>query len=133
MPLTLTMCTYSDGIETNTVDKGITMARPQGTLFEFAHRYFGENRGCDSAVIFSFRRTRRRISRGMCLVSRSGAAVCAGTAAGLRLPVPAMTHPRVAGIRRIDSKEYTSFAFGFGVDRLTPVTLWHRGYQIVLR
>jgi phenylalanyl-tRNA synthetase alpha chain len=100
------------------VDKNITMADLKGTLYEFARRFFGENRKvrfrCD---YFPF------VEPGVemaieCLVCRgSGCRLC-GNSGWIEILGAGMTHPRVLERSGIDPREYTSFAFGMGIDRL---------------
>jgi phenylalanyl-tRNA synthetase alpha chain len=100
------------------VDKNITMADLKGTLYEFARRFFGEDRKvrfrCD---YFPF------VEPGVemaieCLVCRgSGCRLC-GNSGWIEILGAGMTHPRVLERRGIDPREYTSFAFGMGIDRL---------------
>ena len=111
----LTMLHMIDGIA---VDKGITMADLKGTLFEFAHRYFGENRGvrfrCD---FFPFVEPGVELAVECALCHGSGCRMC-GNSGWLEIAGAGMTHPKVLEYGGIDPREYTSFAFGFGVDRL---------------
>jgi phenylalanyl-tRNA synthetase alpha chain len=100
------------------VDKNITMADLKGTLYEFARRFFGEDRKvrfrCD---YFPF------VEPGVemaieCLVCRgSGCRLC-GNSGWIEILGAGMTHPRVLERSGIDPREYTSFAFGMGIDRL---------------
>jgi phenylalanyl-tRNA synthetase alpha chain len=104
-----------DGIA---VDKGITMADLKGTLYEFARRFFGEERKvrfrCD---YFPF------VEPGVemaieCLTCRgSGCRLC-GNSGWIEILGAGMTHPQVLERGGIDPKVYTSFAFGIGIDRL---------------
>ncbi len=100
------------------VDKGITMADLKGTLYEFARRFFGEERKvrfrCD---YFPF------VEPGVemaieCLNCRgSGCRLC-GYSGWIEILGAGMTHPKVLERGGIDSKAYGSFAFGIGIDRL---------------
>ncbi len=100
------------------VDKNITMADLKGTLYEFARRFFGEDRKvrfrCD---YFPF------VEPGVemaieCLVCRgSGCRLC-GNSGWIEILGAGITHPRVLERSGIDPREYTSFAFGMGIDRL---------------
>ncbi len=100
------------------VDKGITMADLKGTLYEFARRFFGDDRkvrfrcdyfpfvepGVEMAIECSICR-----GRGCSLCKESGWIEILG--AGL-------THPRVLERGGIDPQVYSSFAFGIGIERL---------------
>lgn len=104
-----------DGIA---VDKGITMADLKGTLYEFARRFFGEERKvrfrCD---YFPF------VEPGVemaieCLACRGGGCRLCGNSGWLEILGAGMTHPQVLERGGIDPKVYGSFAFGIGIDRL---------------
>ncbi len=100
------------------VDKGITMADLKGTLYEFARRFFGEERKvrfrCD---YFPF------VEPGIemaieCLACRgSGCRLC-GNTGWIEVLGAGMTHPQVLRRGGIDPEVYSSFAFGIGIDRL---------------
>jgi len=104
-----------DGIA---VDRGITMADLKGTLYEFARRFFGEERKvrfrCD---YFPF------VEPGVemaieCLVCRgSGCRLC-GQTGWIEILGAGMTHSQVLERGGIDPKVYGSFAFGIGIERL---------------
>ncbi|MFC1956056.1 phenylalanine--tRNA ligase subunit alpha [Chloroflexota bacterium] len=99
-------------------DKGITMADLKGTLYEFARRFFGEERKvrfrCD---YFPF------VEPGIemaieCLTCRgSGCRLC-GNTGWIEILGAGMTHPQVLERGGIDPKVYGSFAFGIGIERL---------------
>jgi phenylalanyl-tRNA synthetase alpha chain len=100
------------------VDKNITMADLKGTLYEFARRFFGEDRRvrfrCD---YFPF------VEPGVemaieCLVCRGRGCRLCGNSGWIEILGAGMTHPRVLERRGIDPRDYTSFAFGMGIDRL---------------
>ncbi|MBN1643778.1 MAG: phenylalanine--tRNA ligase subunit alpha [Dehalococcoidales bacterium] len=111
----LTMLHMIDGIA---VDKGITMADLKGTLYEFARRFFGGNRGvrfrCD---FFPFVEPGVELAIECAVCHGSGCRMC-GNSGWIEVAGAGMTHPKVLEYAGIDTKEYTSFAFGFGVDRL---------------
>lgn len=100
------------------VDKGITMADLKGTLYEFARRFFGEDRKvrfrCD---YFPF------VEPGVemaveCLVCRGGGCRLCGNSGWIEILGAGMTHPRVLERGGIDPEVYQSFAFGMGIDRI---------------
>jgi len=100
------------------VDKGITMADLKGTLYEFARRFFGEERKvrfrCD---YFPF------VEPGVemaieCLACRGGGCRLCGNTGWIEILGAGMTHPRVLKHGGIDPEVYTSFAFGIGIERL---------------
>jgi phenylalanyl-tRNA synthetase alpha chain len=104
-----------DGIA---VDRNITMADLKGTLYEFARRFFGEERKvrfrCD---FFPF------VEPGVemaveCLGCRGQGCRLCSQSGWLEILGAGMTHPRVLERGSIDPREYQSFAFGIGIERL---------------
>ena len=100
------------------VDKGITMADLKGTLYEFARRFFGEDRKvrfrCD---YFPFVEPgiEMAIECGVC--RGKGCRLCSNSG-WIEIMGAGMTHPRVLERGGIDPAIYTSFAFGIGIDRI---------------
>ena len=99
-------------------DKGITMADLKGTLYEFARRFFGEERKvrfrCD---YFPF------VEPGIemaieCLTCRGAGCRLCGNTGWIEILGAGMTHPQVLERGGIDPKVYGSFAFGIGIERL---------------
>ena len=100
------------------VDRGITMADLKGTLYEFARRFFGEDRRVRfRADYFPF------VEPGVdmaidCFACRGqGCRIC-GNTGWLEILGAGMTHPEVLRRGGIDPEVYTSFAFGMGLERL---------------
>ncbi len=104
-----------DGIA---VDKGITMADLKGTLYEFARRFFGNDRQvrfrCD---YFPFVEPGVEIAIDCALCRGEGCRLC-GQSGWIELGGAGMTHPDVLRRGGIDPDVYTSFAFGMGIDRM---------------
>ncbi|MFC1961451.1 phenylalanine--tRNA ligase subunit alpha [Chloroflexota bacterium] len=104
-----------DGIA---VDRGITMADLKGTLYEFARRFFGEERKvrfrCD---YFPFVEPGIEMAIECAVCYGRGCRLC-GDSGWIEILGAGMTHPRVLKYAGIDPKEYTSFAFGIGIERL---------------
>jgi phenylalanyl-tRNA synthetase alpha chain len=100
------------------VDKSITMAELKGTLYEFARRFFGEERKvrfrCD---YFPFVEpgVEMAIECGVC--GGKGCRLC-GNSGWIEILGAGMTHPKVLERGGLDPKVYSSFAFGMGIDRL---------------
>ncbi len=100
------------------VDKSITMAELKGTLYEFARRFFGEERKvrfrCD---YFPFVEpgVEMAIECGVC--GGDGCRLC-GNSGWIEILGAGMTHPHVLERGGLDPKVYSSFAFGMGIDRL---------------
>ena len=105
-------------IEGLAVDKGISMADLKGTLYEFARRFFGEERKvrfrCD---YFPF------VEPGVemaieCAVCRGDGCRLCGSSGWIEILGAGMVHPRVLEKVRIDPGVYTGFAFGMGIERI---------------
>jgi phenylalanyl-tRNA synthetase alpha chain len=100
------------------VDKGITLADLKGTFYEFARRFYGEDRRvrfrCD---YFPFVEPGVEVAVECALCRGSGCRLC-GNSGWIEIAGAGMTHPRVLERGGIDPSEYTSFAFGFGIDRI---------------
>jgi phenylalanyl-tRNA synthetase alpha chain len=100
------------------VDESITMAELKGTLYEFARRFFGEERKvrfrCD---YFPFVEpgVEMAIECGVC--GGKGCRLC-GDSGWIEILGAGMTHPKVLERGGLDPKVYSSFAFGMGIDRL---------------
>jgi phenylalanyl-tRNA synthetase alpha chain len=101
-----------------TVDKHMTMAELKGTLYEFARRFFGEDRKvrfrCD---YFPFVEpgVEMAIECGVC--GGKGCRLC-GNSGWIEILGAGMTHPHVLERGGLDPKVYSSYAFGMGIDRL---------------
>ncbi len=104
-----------DGIA---VDRGITMTDLKGTLYEFARRFFGEERKvrfrCD---YFPFVEPGVEMAIECAVCHGSGCRLC-GNSGWIEILGAGMTHPQVLKRGGIDPKVYGSFAFGMGIDRL---------------
>ncbi len=100
------------------VDRGITMADLKGTLYEFARRFFGEERKirfrCD---YFPFVEPGVEVAIECLVCKGGGCRLCAGSG-WIEILGAGMTHPRVLEHAGIDPEVYTSFAFGMGVERM---------------
>ena len=100
------------------VDGGITMADLKGTLYEFARRFFGEDRKvrfrCD---YFPFVEPGVEMAIECAVCGGKGCRLC-GNTGWLEILGAGMTHPQVLRHGGIDPDIYTSFAFGMGIERL---------------
>ena len=100
------------------VDKGITMADLKGTLYEFARRFFGEERKvrfrCD---FFPFVEPGVEMAIDCLACNGKGCRLC-GQSGWIEILGAGMTHPEVLRRGGIDPDEYSSFAFGIGIERL---------------
>lgn len=100
------------------VDKGITLADLKGTLYEFARRFFGEERKvrfrCD---FFPFVEPGVEMAIECLNCNGKGCRLC-GYSGWIEILGAGMTHPEVLRRGSIDPDEYCSFAFGIGIERL---------------
>jgi phenylalanyl-tRNA synthetase alpha chain len=100
------------------VDKGITLADLKGTLYEFARRFFGEERKvrfrCD---FFPFVEPGVEMAIECLTCNGKGCRLC-GYSGWIEILGAGMTHPNVLRGGGIDPDEYSSFAFGIGIERL---------------
>jgi len=100
------------------VDKGITLADLKGTLYEFARRFFGEERKvrfrCD---FFPFVEPGVEMAIECLNCNGKGCRLC-GYSGWIEILGAGMTHPEVLRRGSIDPDEYSSFAFGIGIERL---------------
>ncbi len=100
------------------VDKGITMADLKGVLYEFVRRYFGEKRKVRFRTdYFPFVEPGAEIAIDCIVCKGSGCRLC-GNSGWIEILGCGMTHPEVLRRGGIDPEEYTSFAFGMGLERL---------------
>ena len=104
-----------DGIA---VDRGITMADLKGTLYEFARRYFGDDRKVRFRVdYFPFVEPGVEMAIDCAICHGEGCRFC-GESGWIEILGAGMTHPNVLRRGGIDPDKYTSFAFGMGLERL---------------
>ena len=104
-----------DGIA---VDKGITMADLKGTLYEFARRFFGEDRKVRFRVdYFPFVEPGVEMAIECIVCNGKGCRLC-GNSGWIEILGAGMTHPHVLECGGIDPGVYGSFAFGIGIERL---------------
>ena len=105
-------------IDGQVVDKGITMADLKGTLYEFARRFFGEDRKvrfrCD---YFPFVEPGVEMAIECSVCGGKGCRLC-GNTGWIEILGAGMTHPQVLERGGIDPEIYTGFAFGMGIDRM---------------
>ncbi len=111
----LPMFNQIDGLA---VDKGITMADLKGVFYEFARRFYGKDRKvrfrCD---FFPFVGPGVEVAIECAVCHGSGCRIC-GNSGWIEIAGAGMTHPRVLERGGINPYEYSSFAFGIGVDRI---------------
>ena len=106
-------------IEGLVVDKGITFADLKGTLAEFARQLFGE----DTKVKFRphhfpFTEPSAEVDVSCFKCKGKGCRFCKGSG-WIEILGCGMVHPHVLEMCGIDPEEYTGFAFGVGLERIT--------------
>jgi phenylalanyl-tRNA synthetase alpha chain len=100
------------------VDKHITMGDLKGVLFEFARRYFGDRRRVRFRTdFFPFVEPGGELAIECAICKGSGCSFCSNSG-WLEILGCGMTHPDVLRRGGIDPREYTSFAFGMGIERM---------------
>jgi len=100
------------------VDKNITMGDLKGVLFEFVRRYFGPQRRIRFRTdFFPFVEPGGEIAIDCAICKGSGCPFC-GNSGWIEILGCGMTHPEVLRRGGIDPQEYTSFAFGMGLERM---------------
>lgn len=106
-------------IEGLVVDKGVTMCDLKGVLEQFAHEIYG----ADTKVkfrpsFFPFTEPSVEVDVSCSECGGKGCRVCKGSG-WIEILGAGMVHPRVLQSCGIDHEEYSGFAFGIGLDRLT--------------
>ena len=106
-------------IEGLVVDKGVTMCDLKGVLEEFAREIYGK----DTAVkfrpsFFPFTEPSVEVDVTCSECGGKGCRVCKGSG-WIEILGAGMVHPNVLRSCGIDPEEYSGFAFGIGLDRLT--------------
>ncbi len=105
-------------VEGLAVDKGISLAELKGTLFEFCHCLFGEERKvrfrCD---YFPFVEPGVEVAIECLACAGAGCRLC-GNSGWIEILGAGMVHPEVLKRGGIDPEIYTGFAFGLGAERI---------------
>ena len=109
-------------IEGLVVDKGVTMCDLKGVLEQFAHEIYGK----DTAVkfrpsFFPFTEPSVEVDVTCSECGGKGCRVCKGSG-WIEILGAGMVHPNVLRNCGIDPDEYSGFAFGIGLDRLTTTS-----------
>ena len=106
-------------IEGLVVDKGITMCDLKGVLEQFAHEIYGpETKVRFRPSFFPFTEPSVEVDVTCSECGGKGCRVCKG-AGWIEILGAGMVHPRVLKMGGIDPEEYSGFAFGIGLVRLT--------------
>lgn len=99
------------------IDKGISIVNLKGTLDYFATSFFGSERKTRLRPYhFQFTEPSFEIDISCGVCGGKGCKVC--KAGWLELGGAGMVHPNVLKAGNIDSKKYSGFAFGWGVERV---------------
>ena len=106
-------------IEGLVVDKGITMCDLKGVLEQFAHEIYGPDTKIKfRPSFFPFTEPSVEVDVSCSECGGKGCRVCKGSG-WIEILGVGMVHPRVLKGCGIDPEEYSGFAFGIGLDRLT--------------
>lgn len=103
------------------VDRGITMAHLKGTLTEFVHRLVGpETRTRFRPSYFPFTEPSAEVDYSCFKCNGTGCRICKQSG-WIELGGSGMVHPNVLRTVGIDPEEFSGFAFGFGIDRMSAL------------
>ena len=106
-------------VEGLVVDKGITMCDLKGVLEQFAHEIYGpETKVKFRPSFFPFTEPSVEVDVTCSECGGKGCRVCKG-AGWIEILGAGMVHPNVLRGCGIDPEEYSGFAFGMGLERLT--------------
>ena len=106
-------------IEGLVVDKGITMCDLKGVLEQFAHEIYGKDTNVKfRPSFFPFTEPSVEVDVTCSECGGKGCRVCKGSG-WIEILGAGMVHPKVLKSFGIDPEEYSGFAFGIGLDRLT--------------
>lgn len=106
-------------IEGLVIDKDVTMADLRGTLGAFARQLYGE--GITTRFrpsFFPFTEPSTEVDLTCFVCKGKGCRVCKGTG-WIEVLGGGMVNPKVLSANGIDSKVYSGFAFGVGLERIT--------------
>lgn len=108
-------------IEGLVVDKGISLSDLKGILDEFARRFYGESTKTRFRPgYFPFTEPSAEVDATCASCHGEGCRVCKGTG-WIEILGSGMVHPNVLKGCGIDPEEYTGYAFGMGLDRITTI------------
>ena len=106
-------------IEGLVIDRNITMCDLKGVLEQFAHEIYGpETEVKFRPSFFPFTEPSVEVDVTCSECKGKGCRVCKGSG-WIEILGAGMVHPRVLRSCGIDPEEYSGFAFGIGLDRLT--------------
>jgi phenylalanyl-tRNA synthetase alpha chain len=103
------------------VDRGITMAHLKGTLSEFVHRLVGpETRTRFRPSYFPFTEPSAEVDYSCFKCNGAGCRICKQSG-WIELGGSGMVHPNVLSTVGINPEDFSGFAFGFGIDRMSAL------------
>src|SRR5262245_39657390 len=103
------------------VDRHITMADLKGTLHRFVELMFGEKlRTRFRASYFPFTEPSAEVDFSCFVCGGAGCRTCKGSG-WIELGGSGMVHPNVLEAVGIDPEEFSGFAFGLGIDRMSAL------------
>ena len=106
-------------VEGLVIDKGITFADLKGTLQDFARELFGpETKVKFRPHHFTFTEPSAEMDVSCFKCGGKGCRMCKGSG-WIEILGCGMVHPKVLRMSGIDPDEYTGFAFGIGLERIT--------------
>lgn len=106
-------------VEGLVIDKGISFADLKGTIHSFVTAVFGENTKTRfRPSYFPFTEPSAEVDISCVICEGEGCRLCSSTG-WLEVMGSGMVHPRVLEMAGIDPAEYSGFAFGMGIDRIT--------------
>ena len=101
------------------IDENITMGDLKGTLDEFARQMYGEGiRTRFRPSFFPFTEPSAEVDLTCANCKGEGCRMCKGTG-WIEVLGAGMVNPKVLEMCGIDSRKYSGFAFGMGVERMT--------------
>ena len=101
------------------IDENITMGDLKGTLDEFARQMYGEGiRTRFRPSFFPFTEPSAEVDLTCANCKGEGCRMCKGTG-WIEVLGAGMVNPKVLEMCGIDSRKYSGFAFGMGVERIT--------------
>jgi phenylalanyl-tRNA synthetase alpha chain len=103
------------------VDRGITMAHLKGSVTEFLQRLFGaQTRTRFRPSYFPFTEPSAEFDFSCFKCAGAGCSICKHSG-WIELGGCGMVHPNVLRAVEIDPEEFSGFAFGLGIDRMTAL------------
>ncbi|MFW5999481.1 MAG: phenylalanine--tRNA ligase subunit alpha [Halanaerobiaceae bacterium] len=105
-------------VEGLAVDREISFSDLKGTIEIFVHEVFGENRDVRfRPSYFPFTEPSAEVDVSCAVCGGEGCSTCSGSG-WLEIMGSGMVHPNVLEISGYDSRKYSGFAFGMGVERI---------------